>query len=118
MILRHTLPDGSWHFDWLVESPGLEAVPTWRTGHARPDDPGVEAFEARRIGEHRRLYLDFEGEIAGGRGRVERVAWGEVVDAQWGEGELVLSADFAGRAARLVGRLIEVDRWRFVALHG
>lgn len=117
VILRHTLPDGSWHHDWLVERAGIALVPTWRTGQSRPDDASIESFEAQRIGDHRTLYLDYEGEVSGGRGVVERVAAGEVIDNAWGNGTLVLSADFGGHVVRLVGKAIEADRWRFVAIH-
>lgn len=118
VILKHTLPDGSWHHDWLVQHTDLALVPTWRTGHARPDDPALDAFNADRIGEHRVHYLDYEGTVSGNRGRVERVARGEVVSAEWGEGSLVLETSFDGRQVRLVGRRVEGDRWRFLTLHG
>ena len=118
VILRHTLPDGSWHYDWLVQRAGLALVPTWRTGQSRPDDAAVESFEAERIGDHRAMYLDYEGEVSGGRGSVERVASGEVIEVEWGDGSLVLSVGFEGRAVRLVGRAIQESTWRFVALHG
>lgn len=118
MILRHTLPDASWHYDWLVERSGIEKVPTWRTGHTRPDDPGGDSFEGERIGDHRALYLDYEGEVSGGRGRVERVASGEVVDGAWGDGSLVLTARFDGRVIRFVGREVRGEVWRFLTLDG
>lgn len=118
VILRHTLPDGSWHHDWLVEREGNELVPTWRTGHIRPDDQQVQAFEAQRIGEHRALYLGYEGEVSGGRGRVERLASGEIEECQWGDGSLVLSARFGERIVRFVGRRIDGDLWRFLTMHG
>lgn len=117
VILRHTLPDASWHHDWLVQHADLALVPTWRTGHARPDDPAMDAFDAEQIGEHRAHYLGYEGEVSDNRGRVERVAGGEVVSALWGEGSLVLEASFEGRPVRFVGRRVEGDRWRFLTLH-
>jgi len=118
VILRHTLPDGSWHCDWLVEREGNGLVPTWRTGHARPDDPEVQAFDAQRIGEHRAVYLGYEGEVSGGRGRVERLASGEILESQWGDGSLVLSAKFGERVVRFVGKCIEGGAWRFLTMHG
>ena len=117
VILRHTLPDGSWHYDWLVERAGLALVPTWRTGQIRPDDTAMESFEAERIGDHRALYLDYEGEVSGGRGEVERVASGAVIESGWGDGTLVLSADFDGRVVRFVGRSVRADCWRFGVMH-
>lgn len=83
VVLRHTLPDGSHHFDWLLEPGGAAAeldpdervLIAWRLSKP-PVRAGPEPFEAIRLPPHRRLYLDFEGPIPGNRGRVERVADG------------------------------------------
>lgn len=92
VLLRHDLPDGTWHWDWLLELAGPEdaprADPDARTLFSlrlpaslgndwTPDQvaPGV-AFSAHRLPDHRRLYLSFEGEISGNRGRVSRRAAG------------------------------------------
>jgi hypothetical protein len=51
--------------------PGLSiACPLLSTAEPEP-------FTAERIGDHRRLYLDYEGPISGGRGSVRRVAEGQ-----------------------------------------
>ena len=118
VILRHTLPGGSWHYDWLVERAGLALVPTWRTGQTRPDDAAADSFEAERINDHRAIYLDYEGEVSGDRGRVKRVASGRVIESEWGDDSLVLSARFEGGIVRLVGRRIGDGCWRFRSLHG
>ena len=54
------------HWDLLVEVPGCERLPTWRLER----NPLVDAGEisAQRIGDHRRRYLEYEGEISGGAG--------------------------------------------------
>ena len=59
------------HCDLLVEFPDQERLPTWRLA----DNPLTEAapISAERIGDHRRLYLEFEGQISGGRGVVRRL---------------------------------------------
>jgi hypothetical protein len=91
VLLRHTLPDGAWHYDWLVR---------WRAGDVRdaarpllavrvmapPDGLDVGASMAGEvIRDHREIYLDFEGELAPAigpdglpiaRGVVERIARG------------------------------------------
>lgn len=77
VLLRHELPDGTWHHDWMLEDPGdpdgrlltfrLDASVAW---------PPRGGFEATRLGAHRREYLSYEGEISGGRGIVRRVARG------------------------------------------
>ena len=82
-LLRHTLPDGSAHFDLLVEHPEHERVPTWRLA-ASPVEQTAVAGE--RIADHRPLYLDYAGPVSGDRGHVEQVdagtaAW-EAFDAE------------------------------------
>lgn len=79
VLLRHDLDDGSWHYDWLIER-NVQATPdpdercliSFRVA-ARPDSPTVVDLDAYRTPDHRRLYLDYQGEVSGGRGRVSRV---------------------------------------------
>lgn len=91
VLLRHELPDGSWHFDWMLERPpwgdaGRSAddrcLATWRVME-RVDR--VATVGTRVLGEpladHRRVYLWHEGVVggkSGGRGTVQRLAEGEV----------------------------------------
>lgn len=77
VLLEHTLPDGARHYDWLIDPDGRPETPlmSFRT-MARVDRPGEGGFEAERIHDHRRVYLEYEGEISGGRGSVRRVAAG------------------------------------------
>jgi hypothetical protein len=79
VVLHHSgvLPE---HFDLLLEPPSpptgqllltwrIEIPPgTWSTGTA-----------ARRQPDHRPVYMEYEGEISGNRGRVRRVAAGTAV---------------------------------------
>lgn len=97
VLLRHDLPDGTWHWDWLLE-PRAQDAPFRRTSDDqnerslisfrlpaalgvdwRPDVLGTPAFTAEILPPHRRRYLTFEGDIGPGadgvsRGRVKRVA--------------------------------------------
>ena len=59
------------HWDLLIELPGQERLATWRL----LDNPigGPAEIGAERIGDHRRTYLEYEGEISGGRGGVRRL---------------------------------------------
>lgn len=90
VVLRHDLPDGSHHFDWLIEpadkvnpdptpSPDDRVLITWRCTDWPPQHSRA-AFHIQgnvvRLTPHRRLYLDYEGPISGGRGAVKRVAQG------------------------------------------
>jgi hypothetical protein len=94
VLLRHELPDGSWHHDWMLEDPNDPhgRLITFRI------DPGVSwppdgAFAAARIGPHRREYLTFEGPVSDGRGSVRRVARGECEISVSGAGIAVTLGD-------------------------
>lgn len=80
VLLRHELPDGSWHVDWLLAREGDPdaRLVTFRLP-ARVDEitPG-ERVDAERIADHRSLYLDYEGPVRGDRGRVERLVRGTI----------------------------------------
>lgn len=84
------------HWDLLVEAPGFERLPTWRLARNPLDDLGE--IPAARIGDHRRLYLEYEGEVSGGRGVVRRVDRGAAtVEHLTGER---LHVTLSGRALR------------------
>jgi hypothetical protein len=78
VLLRHELPDGSWHYDWLLSRPDApeQGLLSFRVFC----DPisAVERFEAIPTPDHRRVYLTYEGEVSGGRGTVRRVGEGSV----------------------------------------
>ncbi|MBL9031995.1 MAG: hypothetical protein JNM80_09850 [Phycisphaerae bacterium] len=112
VLLKHTIPDGSWHYDWLVErAPGAALmafrVRDWIDGALGP------GFEAEAMPDHRRDYLDYEGEVSGGRGRVERVAIGEMRIAADGFERVVIEGSLGAVRGRFEGRRIEDDRWWF-----
>lgn len=85
-LSRHTLPDGSWHFDWFIQR---SRDPEARVVTFRTTEPlhrlGVEAgglrraVRIRRIEDHRSRYLVFSGPISGGRGEVRQVAKGRAI---------------------------------------
>jgi len=54
----------------LVELPGRERLPTWRL--ARNPVEATDEIPAERLPDHRRFYLDYEGEVSGDRGVVRR----------------------------------------------
>lgn len=111
VVLRHDLPDGTHHYDWLIEPMGVSPPTTPRLSAPDPDQrvliawrlaiPPTDAIDttlqAERLPPHRRLYLDYEGTIAGNRGSVRRVAEGtiEIVrdSAEGFEAEAVFGAD-------------------------
>jgi hypothetical protein len=65
VVLEHDHP--FLHWDLMLEAG--DSLRTWRL--AAPPGPGV-VTEATPLGDHRRLYLDYEGPVSGDRGRVSR----------------------------------------------
>jgi hypothetical protein len=112
VILRHNLPDGAWHRDWLLEMPDAGVDPDARTLHAfrigpeaaSPDDPAAREFLAEPMPPHRRAYLDFEGPLSGDRGAVRRIASGRIEWASDRDGLLVVSVDWGRGPAVWTGR--------------
>lgn len=68
-ISRHDAPGGT-HWDLFLEEG--ETLRTWRLS-APPETGEVTAVA---LGDHRLVYLDYEGEVSGGRGTVARHASG------------------------------------------
>lgn len=110
VLLRHTLPDGSWHYDWMVERPVRDEhrLVTFRT-RERVDRADEIEFDAERISDHRAAYLDFEGELSGGRGRVERVAAGNARDLFDGD-EFRVLVDFGDGWRRVTASVVPGGR--------
>jgi len=72
----------------------------------RLDDPVIAAngFEAELLPDHRRHYLAYEGEVSGGRGRVQRVAGGWTKGANEVRG--VVDSQNAVKAEAQVGKQV------------
>ena len=111
-LLEHTTPDGI-HWDLLVEQPGADRLATWRL-RANPIER--DACLAEPIGDHRRIYLEFEGDIGGGRGVVRHLDRGPATIVTGPDGTIrlrlggaVLRGDFdlIGTAAGLEFRPAE-----------
>jgi hypothetical protein len=60
------------HFDLMVETQPGSDLATWRS----PVWPISERTAVVRLKDHRRVYLEYDGEISEGRGRVDRVGDG------------------------------------------
>jgi hypothetical protein len=94
VILEHDHPHRHW--DLMLEAG--DVLHTWRLT-APPCPSRVAAAE--RSFDHRRLYLDYEGPISGGRGRVVRHDAGTFLAEAEGDGWLELRLE----GVRLRGRL-------------
>ena len=71
VLLHHRLSD-SHHWDLMLDLG--QALATWQL----LDDPtGIDTVRARPLGDHRRIYLDYEGPVSGNRGHVTRLDRGE-----------------------------------------
>jgi hypothetical protein len=122
VLLSHTLPDGSHHYDWMLERDGSDGgdggrLVTFRV-HVLVHECG--AFDAERVGDHRREYLEYEGEVSRGRGRVVRVASGVCRIGMDSERMFIVDCVFEGASTgevvmRYTGELMG-DVWRF-AVH-
>ncbi|HET6247041.1 MAG TPA: hypothetical protein VFE47_05020 [Tepidisphaeraceae bacterium] len=71
-ILHHSDIDEP-HYDLLFETLPGSQLTTWRS----PVWPIEGRAQLTRLKDHRRLYLDYEGDLPGHRGRVHRYAHGE-----------------------------------------
>jgi DNA polymerase Ligase (LigD) len=108
VILEHDHPE--LHWDLMLEAG--EVLRTWQL-HG-PPHPG-RAVAATASFDHRLLYLDYEGAVSGGRGRVTR----------WDAGTFALEEERAGwlvlrlAGARLAGPAVleetAAGRWSFTA---
>src|SRR5215510_1835254 len=80
VLLRHDLPDGSEHIDWMLAQDTLGTLPllTFRLGQRLDQLPCGQSLAACRIADHRPAYLGYEGPVSGDRGRVSRLARGSI----------------------------------------
>jgi hypothetical protein len=106
VILEHDFPQRHW--DFLLEVG--DHLRSWRLS-ARPEAGGATRAEA--IADHRLLYLDYEGAIGGGRGRVERWDSGYYTQIEFGESRVIVILE--GRRCRGQAALDRTDarEWRF-----
>lgn len=60
-----------------------------------------ESYEAERIGDHRRVYLVYQGELTDGRGEVQRIDAGVATVVSWQEGTILLDLEMVGFVGRV-----------------
>lgn len=105
VILEHDHPQ--LHWDLMLEAGSV--LRTWRL--AAPPFPSEE-IAAVAVFDHRSLYLDYEGPISGGRGRVVRWDGGAFTVQAQGESQIIVHLQ--GQRIRGVLRLehVEGEIWR------
>ena len=76
---------------------------------------GLEDLEVTRLADHRRMYLEYEGEVSGGRGEVMQVAEGRCggVAEEAGRVSFLYSWD-GGETRRVEIQRVVQDLWRVV----
>ncbi|MBT4529663.1 MAG: hypothetical protein HOC27_00520 [Phycisphaerae bacterium] len=120
VVLKHDLPDGTSHFDWLlsVDAAGEKPLVSFRVTE-RPDllhESRWVDLDARP--DHRPEYLHIEGQLEGDRGKVERLAkgsifmWKEIPNGwsmmvQWKDGELAEFELLSGEGVLAFRRIFE-----------
>lgn len=84
------------HWDLMLEAEGV--LRTWAID--APILAGVE-LPAQALPDHRMTYLDYEGEISGGRGTVRRIDAGQYTARVWTDAQVIVElsgAQLAGTA--------------------
>lgn len=109
VILQHDHPE--LHWDLMLQAG--ETLRTWRLAQA-PEIPGTE-IAATAIGDHRPMYLDYEGPVSGGRGHVVRWDQGTFAEESPVRSEERLVVRLAGKRLKGQAVLQRVcgDRWSF-----
>lgn len=96
-ISRHEGSKEGDHFDLMLEQG--ETLKTWRLDNTSFQMPQA----ALQIKDHRKLYLDYEGDVSGGRGTVRIWETGSYLVDRWDESHIRIAV--AGRQLRTRLRL-------------
>ena len=91
VLLEHTTREGV-HWDFIIQVPARESLPTWRLLQDPLTTPGD--IPAEPIADHPPHFLDYEGPLREGRGSVRRLDRGAAT---------VMSFDSPNLRAELTG---------------
>lgn len=97
VVLHHQFPPGSErksHWDLLLEQPHTKSNQLLTFEVSTPPQEWRKPTSAKRLSDHRSIYLEYEGPISRNRGTVSRALKG---DAQWvtrSERLLILNLQF------------------------
>lgn len=125
VVLHHACGAAS-HYDWMIEDPdqpaGKGLLCTWRIDAPPRDWPRSGEDGGRvmltRLGDHRRAYLTYEGDIGGGRGEVRRVDAGRVEVIERTAAAATLDVTLTGYAGRITLRRESGDAWVMIVGEG
>ncbi len=95
VLLRHVSRQGT-HYDWLLANPHDPQGLLWAARCEYPSSiwASLGAWRLEPIANHRRVYLEYQGRISGGRGWVQRVDRGTFVADLWSESRRVIEVSF------------------------
>jgi len=79
---------GERHYDLFLEVPGRERLMAWHVLRGPEEWGKVKELGAKRIGDHRKVYMEYEGKVSGGRGTVQRIAAGVAKVVEMNEKEM------------------------------
>jgi len=111
VILRH---DGvaEPHFDLMLETYPGSQLSTWRLANW----PVESTTPATRLRDHRRFYLEYEGEVGGHRGFVHRIADG-TCEIEIGEGSVWKIRILTGTTPQpFTLKLVEGEMWELTPI--
>jgi hypothetical protein len=112
VLLLHELPDGSSHYDWMIQRPGRGQLITFRLSQ-RIDQAPPHQFLGQRLPDHRPEYLGYEGEVSGNRGVVTRLSEGKLDIEVDIHGHFRVSGMMGMTRGAFDGRLQPDGRWSF-----
>jgi hypothetical protein len=110
VVLRHSDVDEP-HFDLMFETMPGSMLATWRSEQW----PIETATPLIRLRDHRRIYLDYEGDLSGQRGSVMRMAEGSC-EVEVGENSVLRIRILSGASpTTLVVRQVVDQEWQATA---
>lgn len=109
VLLEHDYPQ--LHWDFMLEVGAV--LKTWRLAQLPNESDNV--IEATPLGDHRLAYLDYEGPVSGGRGRVRRIDAGvySLIEGTPGDSRLVLSLHGQYLQAACVLESLSGESWQW-----
>jgi len=109
VILHHRV-GGSEHWDLMLEHGGL--LLTWQL-FTEPVSASCLPLKAKRIGNHRKAYLDYEGPISDNRGYVQRVDSGVMHLKEFTDRQVSVELEGHRLAGRFILTLVSGEDWVF-----